>query len=154
MTERQANLDYKQLFDDAPCGYLLVAPDGVIIQANNWISSLLGYPSGGIDGKRLRDILSIAARILYETNLALLLRLQQGVSEVTIDLKRRDGKAIPVIMSASQTLIRPVYLTRRVLRLCWLPSAGCMNESWSASETVPKRDFGRNRRMGFFGSSL
>lgn len=104
MTERQANLDYKQLFDDAPCGYLLVAPDGVIIQANNWISSLLGYPSGGIDGKRLRDILSIAARILYETNLALLLRLQQGVSEVTIDLKRRDGKAIPVIMSASQTL--------------------------------------------------
>lgn len=104
MTERQANLDYKQLFDDAPCGYLLVAPDGVIIQANNWISSLLGYPSGGIDGKRLRDILSIAARILYETNLALLLRLQHGVSEVTIDLKRRDGKAIPVIMSASQTL--------------------------------------------------
>lgn len=103
MTERLASLDYKQLFDDAPCGYLLVAADGVIIHANNWISVLLGYPSGGLDGKSLRDILSIAARILYETNLAPLLRLQQAVSEVTIDLKRRDGKAIPVMMSASQT---------------------------------------------------
>ncbi|GGG13756.1 PAS domain-containing sensor histidine kinase [Rhizobium wenxiniae] len=103
MTEQLAKLNYKQLFDDAPCGYLLVAPNGEIIHANNWISTLLGYQSGGIDGKRLRDILSIAARILYETNLAPLLRLQQAVSEVTIDLKRRDGKAIPVIMSASQT---------------------------------------------------
>ncbi|KAA0687344.1 PAS domain-containing protein [Neorhizobium sp. P12A] len=101
MTEKKADLDYKQLFDDAPCGYLLVDTGGVIVGANAWMSTVLGYPAGGLDGKRLRDIFSIAARILYETNLAPLLKLQQAVSEVTLDLKRVDGTAVPVIMAAS-----------------------------------------------------
>lgn len=102
ITGQELDADYKQLFDDAPCGYLLVsAAEGIILRANTWLTDLLGYPAGGIDGKRLRDIFGMAGRILYETNLAPLLRLQRTISEVTLDLKRSDGTAIPVIMGAS-----------------------------------------------------
>lgn len=104
MTELPVEVDYKRLFDDAPCGYVLVSADGVIICANRWVSTLLEYPADGIDGKHLRDILGMAGRILYETNLAPLLRLQGKISEVTLDLKSSDGTAIPVIMGASSFL--------------------------------------------------
>jgi sigma-B regulation protein RsbU (phosphoserine phosphatase) len=116
MTEKRLDLDYKQLFDDAPCGYVLVSADGVVIRANNWVSTLLGYETGGVDGKHLREIFSMAGRILYETNLAPLLRLRETISEVTLDLKRRDGTAIPVIMGAcsSSDASGLPYITRIV----------------------------------------
>jgi sigma-B regulation protein RsbU (phosphoserine phosphatase) len=101
MIEQEPPLDYKQLFNDAPCGYVLVRLDGVVIRANAWISDLLGYPAGAVHGKRLGELFGMAGRILYETNLGPLLRLQQTVNEVTLDLKRADGAAVPVIMAAS-----------------------------------------------------
>jgi sigma-B regulation protein RsbU (phosphoserine phosphatase) len=101
MTEQPLDLDYKQLFESAPCGYVMVDADGVIIRANSWLSNVLGYPVGGIDGKRLREILGVAGRILYETNLAPLLRLQKTIGEVTLELRHQDGSVVPVIMGAS-----------------------------------------------------
>lgn len=103
MTDHRDTLDYRQLFDDAPCGYLLVNAEGVILRANRWLSALLGYESSGLDGKRVRDIFSMAGRILYETSLVPILQLQKTVSEVTLDLRRLDGTSVPVIMSASAT---------------------------------------------------
>lgn len=101
MAKQASDLDYKSLFEDAPCGYLLVDGSGLIVRSNTFMTTLLGHPAGDMEGKRLRDILSMSSRILYETNLAPLLRLQQVISEVTLDLKRANGVAIPVIMSAS-----------------------------------------------------
>ncbi|MBW6420646.1 PAS domain-containing sensor histidine kinase [Rhizobium sp. XQZ8] len=98
MTEE---LDYRKLFDEAPCGYVLLSADGVILKTNDWVANLLGYPTGEIDGKRLRDIFSMSARILFETNLAPLLKLQKNIREVTLDLKRSDGTLVPVIMGAT-----------------------------------------------------
>lgn len=101
MVGKAIALDYKNLFDLAPCGYVVVGDDGRVLVANDWITSLLGYAAGELDGKRLREIFTMAGRILYETNLAPLLQIQNTVSEVTLDLKRRDGMAVPVIMAAS-----------------------------------------------------
>ncbi|TNM65246.1 PAS domain-containing sensor histidine kinase [Aliirhizobium smilacinae] len=101
MTEQISEYDYQELFDNAPCGYVLVRTDGIILRANGWLTTLLGYQWGSLDGTRFRDILSMASRILYETNLAPLLTLQDHIGEVTLDLKRRDGSTTPVIMGAS-----------------------------------------------------
>jgi phosphoserine phosphatase RsbU/P len=79
----------------------VVSADGSIIRANRWLTELLGYEAGSLDRKGFREILSMAGRILYETNLAPLLKLQRQISEVTLDLKRRDGSAVPVIMGAT-----------------------------------------------------
>lgn len=104
MTEQGPGLDYKELFDNAPCGYALVSADGVMIRANGWLTEQLAYPAGGLDGMHLRDILSMAGRILFETNLAPLFRLQRDIGEVTLDLRRQDGSTIPVIMAATSVL--------------------------------------------------
>lgn len=101
MADNHTFPDYKLLFEDAPCGYVLVGADGTILLANKWMSGLLDRPVGDIAGKRLRDIFSIAGRVIFETNLIPLLKLQQAVDEVTLDLRRADGKPIPVILTAA-----------------------------------------------------
>jgi len=103
MDEQQSNVNYRQMFDDAPCGYMLLDADGTIIRANNWISDLLGFSAGSVDGTRFRDVLTMPSRVLYETNLAPLLTLEQSFSEVTLDLRCNDGTVAPVIAAASCT---------------------------------------------------
>lgn len=95
---------YRTLFDEAPCGYVLAGSDGHIAMANDWLAKLLGYSTEELESMTIRDILSMAGRILYETNLLPLMRLQGTIGEVTIDLKATDKTAVPVMMSASATL--------------------------------------------------
>lgn len=93
MAEIPPKPDYELLF--------LEEADGAIQLANTWMSSILGIPVDDIAGKRLRDIFTASGRVIYETNLVPLLKLQQAVNEVTLDLRREDGRAIPVITAAS-----------------------------------------------------
>lgn len=70
--------DLVDLYENAPCGYLSMAPDGRIFKANATLARWLGFPADALIGKRLRDLLTVPGRIFYETNFAPLLRLQGG----------------------------------------------------------------------------
>lgn len=96
------NEDLEDLYENAPCGYLSLRPDGRIAQANRTFCLWTGYAPDELAGKRLHDFLSIAGRIFYETHFAPLLRMQGSFNEVALDLVKKDGETFPVLVNAME----------------------------------------------------
>ncbi len=88
------------LFAHAACGLLLTDAGGAILQANRTSVTWLGYSWQELtDGMRLQDLLSIGGRVFYQTHCEPLLQLRSTVSEVQIDLVRRDGSRMPALLN-------------------------------------------------------
>jgi PAS domain S-box-containing protein len=92
--------DLEDLFENAPCGYLSINPNGRIDRANSTFLRWLSYEPGDVAGKRFQDFLNIAGRIYYETHFAPLLRMQGAFNEVALDLVGGNGKVVPVLVNA------------------------------------------------------
>lgn len=91
------------LYEEAPCGLLLAAADGRILQANATLCRLLGFDCDDLVGKlRLHELLTMGGRIFWQTHLQPLLRLQSSVAEVKLELRRRDGGTIPVMVNIAE----------------------------------------------------
>jgi sigma-B regulation protein RsbU (phosphoserine phosphatase) len=86
-------------FELAPCGYLLLAADGHVTRVNTILTHWLQMRADDIVDRPFRNLLTVPGRILYETNIAPLLRLQGGFEEVALDLIRGDDK-MPVLLNA------------------------------------------------------
>lgn len=92
--------DFEDLYENAPCGYLSMAPDGRIRKSNATLSRWIGFTPEALIGKRLRELLTMPGRIFYETNIAPLLRLSGGFEEVALDLVTSSGEKLPVLVNA------------------------------------------------------
>ena len=88
--------------DDVPCGFLSLLPDGRIAYANRRVAEWIGYATGDLAGKRFHDLLSVPARIFYETNISPLLRMQGFVDEVAMDLVAHDGSRVQTLVNAAE----------------------------------------------------
>jgi sigma-B regulation protein RsbU (phosphoserine phosphatase) len=98
----------EELYDTAPCGLLLAGPRGHVLSANATLCRWLQYTkeelcSGDV---RLQDLLTMGGRIFHQTHLAPLLRMQRSVAEVKLDLKRRDGTEVPMMLNLSERIWR------------------------------------------------
>lgn len=89
------------LYDRAPCGYLTTLPDGSVIKVNSTFLTLTGYSEQETLTKRLVDFLTPGGRIYHETHFAPLLRMQDSVREIALDILRSDGSRLPVLVNAS-----------------------------------------------------
>lgn len=94
--------DLEDLYENAPCGYLSVAPNGRIAKVNRTLCRWLDKSADEIIGKRLRDLLNVAGSIFYETHFAPLLRMQGFFDEVALDLVMSDGKVLSVLANAAE----------------------------------------------------
>lgn len=94
--------DLSDLYENAPCGYLSLGPDGRIVKINQTLCTWLGRTPGEIVGKRLRNLLNVAGSIFYETHFAPLLRMQGFFHEVALDLVKADGTRVAVLANASE----------------------------------------------------
>ena len=92
----------EDLYENAPCGYLSLKPDGRIVKVNLTFSKWIGYSAEELVGKRLHDLLNVAGRIFYETHFAPLLRMQGFFNEVALDLMTREGGRLPVLVNAAE----------------------------------------------------
>lgn len=99
-TAAQSALDFEDLFETAPCGYLSTDKDGRIARANRTFAMWSGYETEDLVGKRFTDLLPVAGKIFYETHFAPMLRLQGSFNEVALDIVAADGRRIPVIANA------------------------------------------------------
>jgi sigma-B regulation protein RsbU (phosphoserine phosphatase) len=92
-----------QLYDAAPCGLLLAAADGRVLQANTTLCTWLQYPREGLVGAmRFHELLSMGGRIFWQTHLQPLLRIQSSVAEVKLEMRRRDGRSVPVMVNIAE----------------------------------------------------
>ena len=92
------------LYESAPCGFLTITPDGVIVKTNATFRAWLGRDADELVGvATFADLLTVGGRIYHETHFAPLLLMQGEVHEVALELVRADGSRLPVLVNASVT---------------------------------------------------
>ncbi len=94
--------DLLDLYENAPCGYLSIRPDGRIFRANLTFSRWIGFSQSELAGKHFHDLLNMAGRIYFETHFAPLLRMQGFFNEVALDLLGQTGGRLPVLVNATE----------------------------------------------------
>ena len=94
--------DLRDLYENAPCGYLSLRADARIFKANQTFCRWTGYTPEELVGKRLHDFLNIAGRIFFETHFAPLLRMQGFFNEVALDIVKKDGERLSVLVNAAE----------------------------------------------------
>jgi PAS domain S-box-containing protein len=93
----------QELYEDAPCGYLSLLPDGTIVRANRTFLRWTGYSAENLSsGTRLQELLSVPAKVFYETHYAPLLRMQGFVREMALDLVCANADVLPVLVNATE----------------------------------------------------
>lgn len=87
--------------DDAPCGLARTCADGTFLRANSAFCNWVGFSAEELVGRRkVQDLLTMGGRIFHQTHWVPLLQMQGSVSEVRLEMIRKDGQAIPVILNA------------------------------------------------------
>ncbi len=94
--------DFADLFDAAPCGYVVLSPAGRILRANATLCRWVGRSADDLSGLPFRELLTVPGRIFYETNFAPLLRIKGGFEEVALDLLTPSGEKLPMLVNASE----------------------------------------------------
>ena len=91
----------EDLYENAPVGYLSTTPDGTVVKVNATFLGWIGAARGDVVGrKRFADLLSAGGRIFYETHIAPMLRMQDRVREIAVEVVCTDGRRIPVLVNA------------------------------------------------------
>jgi PAS domain S-box-containing protein len=93
----------EDLYEHAPCGYLSTLPDGTIVKVNQTLIDWTGITREALlDGTKFQRLLTIGSRMYYETHYAPLLQLQGFANEIALELRRDDGRILPVLVNARQ----------------------------------------------------
>ena len=122
ISERDASR-FRKLFEDAPCGYIVLNLDGEIVQANAAFRELARLDNGKAIGASFRDLLGPAGAIFFDTQLLPTLLLNGRRKEIALDLRTASGR-VPVLVNFSieyeggePTSIRVVLLDAAERRL-------------------------------------
>lgn len=102
MSELEPSEDLNDLYENAPCGYLSLRPDGRVAKVNRTLCGWLDKQPEEIVDKRFRDLLNVAGRIFYETHFAPLLRMQGYFDEVALDLVASNGTTISTMANGRE----------------------------------------------------
>ena len=108
----------RDLFENAPCGYLILDPDHRIVRANRTLSGWLGFKADDLTSRRLHDLLTMGGQMLFESQLAPLLLLKDFFDEVSFDLRTGNGERLATTCSA--VVIRDSQGVHETTRLAFI----------------------------------
>ncbi len=98
---RETARDVRDLYDNAPCGYHSVDPDGRVVAMNATELRWLGRAADEVIGRvRFSDCVAPASRTAYAATFARV-REDGGATDVEIEVVRRDGTTFPVLLNSS-----------------------------------------------------
>ena len=91
----------RELYEDAPCGYIFTRDDGTIARVNRTFLAWTGYTREELQApRRFQDLLTVPGRIFYENQYAPLLQLRGAAREIAFDLVRRGREPLPVLVNS------------------------------------------------------
>ena len=91
----------EDLYEHAPCGYLSTLPRGEIVKVNATFLRWTGYTREDLVGRRrFQDLLTGGGRIYHETHYAPLLRMQDEVHEIALEVVCASGERLPVLVNS------------------------------------------------------
>jgi sigma-B regulation protein RsbU (phosphoserine phosphatase) len=89
-----------QKLDKAPNGYIAFNDKGIIIEVNSTICEMLGYSKQELEQTKFELLLDIAGRMFFQTHFFPMLKMQQKVDEIFLNMKAKDSTVVPVITSS------------------------------------------------------
>jgi PAS domain S-box-containing protein len=93
--------DAHDLYENAPCGYILTLPGGTIVKVNATFLKWTGYSRDALVGKkRFQDLLPIAGKIFHDTHYGPLLQMQGFVNELAFEIICEAGQRLPVLLNS------------------------------------------------------
>lgn len=91
----------RDLYDNAPCGYHSVGPDGTLLAINRTELDWLGYDAADVIGrKQFAEMVSPSSRDDYLKGFAHV-RAHGSIAGLELDLVRKDGSTFPVLVNSS-----------------------------------------------------
>ena len=100
--ERAAEV--QDLYNNAPCGYHSLDPDGLLVHINDTELRCLGYTRDELVGhKHFTELLTENSRRLFQHSY-FLLKEHGWVKELELEMIRKDGTILPVLLS--ETAVR------------------------------------------------
>lgn len=90
------------ILDTAPCGFLSFSDDGTIMLANATFAAMVGHERDSLPGLSVEKILTVGARIFYQTHFFPLLKLHGIAEEIYLTLLSKAGSAVPVLLNAAR----------------------------------------------------
>ena len=101
---RKTSTEIKDLYDNAPCGYLSVGSDIFLVNVNKTLLNWMGYSFREVVGKmKYEDLLSPLSKEKFlagfEKDFALYQK-QGYVNDLEFEFKRKDGSVFPVIVNS------------------------------------------------------
>lgn len=91
----------EDLYENAPCGYIVARPDRSIVSVNATLLAWLGHERNTLIDKPFTDLLAVGSRIHYETHFAPLLQLHGELTGITVDLVTAEGTRLPAFLTAN-----------------------------------------------------
>ena len=99
----RAAVDFEQLYQQAPCGYLTCDDDGTITGVNDTFLRWTGHRRKDLLGTRLQNLMPVGDRMLYSTHCIPQLRMAGAVAEVLVEVIGADGARRAALLSAART---------------------------------------------------
>jgi PAS domain S-box-containing protein len=88
--------------DAIPGGAVLLSADLRIVEANRAFAGIIGRTLDRVVGESFEELLSPAARILFQTHVYPALVSEGRVEEVFLTLASGEGQAVPVLLNAAR----------------------------------------------------
>ena len=88
------------LLDNAPCGFASLGDDGTLYAVNTTLLGMLGYEREELLGRHFETILTVGAKIFFQTHFFPLLRMHGRADEIFFLLRAKNGDDIAVIVNA------------------------------------------------------
>ncbi len=102
MTDDPGDSDaLRDAFDNAPCGYAVLTPEGRIRAVNTTLAAWLVRDRAALAGTRFTDLLTVGGRIHYETHFAPMLLATGVLGGVAVELITSDRRRVPVLATAN-----------------------------------------------------
>lgn len=96
------HLDYRELFDGSPSGYIVTLEDGTIAEANATFADWIGRTREDLIGSNLLSLLPVGDRIVYSTHALPQLGVGRSFAELAVDFVSADGTRLPALLSATR----------------------------------------------------
>lgn len=91
------------LFDKAPCGYFAFADDGTLVDVNDTLCTILQHTKESLRGGSVERLLTLPARIFFQTHLFPLVKMHGHAEEIFLNLHTSGGKHLPVLLNAQRS---------------------------------------------------
>ncbi|MFF2754541.1 diguanylate cyclase [Psychrobacillus sp. NPDC058041] len=85
---------------EAPCGYVSITKQGMIIEMNQNLLETVGYAQEDLMHTHIEDIMSITNKLLFHTYFYPFIQLNGHVEEMYLSLKDSKGQDVPVLLNA------------------------------------------------------